>query len=66
MVIAFMKGLRFADTQESCFEGWIRSHMCCEALVSSRIAEVQELCFKPEKSSDMGCAELEGGLFADW
>ena len=34
-----MKGLRFADTQESCFESWKRSHMGCTAMLCSRFAD---------------------------
>ena len=30
---AFAKGLRFADTQESCFEPWNRSHLGSSALL---------------------------------
>ena len=44
-----MKGLGFAGTQESCFEAWKRSHMCCAALLCGRFADVQELHFKHEK-----------------
>ncbi len=32
-----MKGLRFADSQESCFEGWKRSHMGFFALLFGRL-----------------------------
>ena len=65
MGIAVMIGLRFAYTQETCFEAWKRSHMGCAALCG-RFADVQELRFKPEKRSDMGSAELQGGLFAEF
>ena len=43
-----MKGLRFADTQGSCFEAWKRSHMGCAAMLCGRFADVQEYFFKPE------------------
>ena len=33
MGFAVMKGLRFADTQESCFEAWKLLHMDCAALL---------------------------------
>ena len=33
MCSAVMKGLRFTDTQESCFEAWKRSHMGYSALL---------------------------------
>ena len=39
-----MKGLRFAHTQESCFEAWKRSHMGCAALLCRRFADAQESC----------------------
>ena len=60
-----MKGLRFANTQESCFETSKRSHMCCAALLCGRFGDIQELRFKPEKRSDMDSAELQGDLFPD-
>ena len=36
-----MKGLRFADTQYSCFDAWYRLHMCCSALLCGRFADSQ-------------------------
>ena len=53
-----MKGLRFADTMDWCFETWKSSHMGCEALLCGRLADVQELRLKSDNCSDMGCAEL--------
>ena len=40
-----MKGLRFGDTQESCFEAWIRSHIGFSALLCGRFADSQESRF---------------------
>ena len=34
-------------------------------LVGGRSADIQEFCFQAVKRSDMDCAELQGGLFAD-
>ena len=42
MGFAVMKGLRFGDTQESCFETWKRSYMGCAALLCGRFADAQE------------------------
>ena len=42
MGIADMKGLRFADTQESCFGAWNSSHMGCAALLCGRFDDAQE------------------------
>ena len=64
MGIADKKGLLFADTQESCFEAWNRSHMGCEALLCVRFADVQELRFKLENRSDTCCDEVHGCPFA--
>ena len=60
-----MKGLRFADTQDSCFEAWKRSHMGYYALLCGRFAESQESRFQALKRSNMGSAVLEGGRFAN-
>ena len=49
MGTADMKGLRFADAQESCFHAWKRSYMGRADLQGGRYANVQELCFKTEK-----------------
>ena len=35
-------------------------------LVGGRVDDIQEFCFQPAKLSDMDCAEVKGGLFADW
>ena len=48
-----MKGLRFADTQESCFEAWKRSHMGSSALLCGRFADSEESRFEAEKRSEM-------------
>ena len=42
MGIPTMKGIRFADTQESCFEAWKRSRIGCASLLCGRIADAQE------------------------
>ncbi len=34
---AFMKGRRFAETQESCFEAWKRLHKSCSVQLCGRI-----------------------------
>ena len=47
-----MKGLRFADTQESCFETWERSHMCSFALLCGRFVDAQESRFQSANRSD--------------
>ena len=60
-----MKGLRFADTQESCFEACNRSHMDCFALLCDRFDDSQESRFQDSKRSKMGSALLEIGLPAD-
>ena len=39
--------------------------MVSAVLYVVRFAYVKELRFQTEKRSDMGCAELQGGLFAD-
>ena len=52
MCSAFMKGLRFASTQESCFEAWKRSYNASSALQAT-------------KPSDVDYVEVLGVLFAD-
>ena len=42
MGTAVMKRLRFADTQELCFEAWKRSHMGCAALICGRFDDALE------------------------
>ena len=59
MCIAIIKGLRFADTLESCFEVWKRSHMGCSALLLGQFADSQESLFQASKRSNMGSAVLE-------
>ncbi len=63
MVNVVMKGFRFADTLESCFESWKRSHMACSALLFGRFADSQESRFS--KRSNMSTAVLEGCRSAD-
>ena len=59
-----IKGLRFGDSQESCFEAWKRSHMDCSAFLCGRFADSQESRFQVSKRSNMGCADLEGDCSA--
>ena len=66
MCSAFMKGLRFADTQELCFEAWKRSHLPCSALLCGRFADSQESRFQASESSNKGSAILQGGRSADF
>ena len=61
-----MKGLRFADTQETCFEAWIRSHMGCSAFLCVRFVDSQESRIQVAKRSDMGIAVMKGLRFADF
>ncbi len=56
---------RFADTQESCFEVWKRSHMGCTALLFGRFADSQESRFQVLKRSNMISAILKGGRSVD-
>ena len=65
MGIADMKGLRFANTQESCFETWKCSHMDCSTLLCGRFADSQESRFQDSKRSNMGRTVLEVGRSAD-
>ena len=62
MFTTVMKGLRFADNQESYFEYWKRSYMGCAALLCGLFAEAQELSIQAANSSKMGSAVLK---FAD-
>ena len=66
MCSAVMKGLRFADTQESCFEAWKRSHIGCSTLLCGRFDDSQESPFQASKRSNMGSAVLQGGRSADF
>ena len=59
-----MKVLRFADTQESCYEAWKRSHMGCSALLSGRFADSKKSRFQASKRSNMISAVLDGGRSA--
>ncbi len=59
-----MKGLRFADTQESCFEAWKSSQMGCSALLCGLFADFQESRFQSTKRSNMCSAVLEYGRSA--
>ena len=60
-----MKGLRTADTQESCFEAWKRSHMGCFALLCGRFYDSQESRYQASKRSNIGSAVLEVGRSPD-
>ena len=65
MFSAVMKGLRFVNTQESCFETWKRSYIDGKALQCGRIADSQKSRFQASKRSNMGSTVLEGGRSAD-
>ena len=65
MGTAVMKGLRFADTQELCFEYWKRSNMACSALLCCRFADSQKSRFQASKRSNMVSGVLEDGRSAD-
>ena len=39
--------------------------MSSVVLEIGRCADINEFCFQAAKRSDMGCAQLKGGLFAD-
>ena len=60
-----MKGLRFGDTQESCFEGWKRSYMSCSALLYGRFADSQESLLHSSKLCNIRSAFLENVRYAD-
>ena len=60
MCSAVMIGLGFPYTQESCFDAWKLSHMCCSSLLCDRFADFQESRFQALKRTNMGSAYLEG------
>ncbi len=66
MCSAVIKELRFANSQESCFEAWKRSHMGCSALLCGRFYDSQESHFQASKRSNMGSAVLKVGRSADF
>ncbi len=51
-----MKGFRFGDTQESCFEAWKRSNMICAAQLCGRFAGAQQSRIQAANRSKMGSA----------
>ena len=61
---AVMKGLRFADTQELCFDAWKNSYIACSAILCGKFADSQKSRFLALKRSYTGCAVLEGGRSA--
>ena len=65
MCSAVIKGLRFADTQEMCFEAWKSSYNACSALLCGQFAYSQKSRFLALKRSYTGSALLEGGRSAD-
>ena len=65
MGIADMKGSRFADSQEYCFQSSKRSNMWSAVMLGGRCADVQEYSFQIVTLWDLGCDELQGSLFAD-
>ena len=46
---ADMKGLRFANVQESRFQAWKFSYMISAVQQGGRFADIQELCFQTVK-----------------
>ena len=58
---AIMKGLRFADTQELCFEAWKRSYNACSAILCGQFSYSQKSRFLSLKRSLTGSAVLEDG-----
>ena len=60
-----MKGLRFPNTQESCFEAWKRSYVGCSILLCVRFDDSQESRLQASKRSNMGSADMQGGRSAD-
>ena len=56
MGIAVMKRLRFADSQESCFEALKRSHMGCAALLCGRFADAPDSRIQAANRSKMWSA----------
>ncbi len=63
--IAVMKGIQFADTQESCFETWKRSHMVCAALLCGRFDDAQKSLIQVWKRLNVGTAVKKILQFAD-
>ncbi len=60
-----MKGLRFADSQESRFQDSKRSNMGSAVLDGGRTTDIHEFCFQAANRSDMVCVELQGSLLDD-
>ncbi len=60
-----MKGLRFADTEELCFEAWKRSDIACSALLCGGFADSLESRFQASKRFYMVSAVVEVGRSAD-
>ena len=61
---AVMKGHRFADTQELCFEAWKRSYIVSSAILCGQLAYSQKSRFLALKRSYTGSGVLEGGRSA--
>ena len=66
MCSTVMKGLRFPNTQESCFEAWKHSYMGCSALLCVRFDDYQESHFQATKRSNIGSAVQLGCRSADF
>ena len=58
---ADMKGLRFADAQESRLQAWESSYMGSAVRQGGRFDDVQELRFQATKRSDMSSDILQVG-----
>ena len=63
---AVLKGLRFADTQESCFEAWKSSHLACSAHLCGRFVDSQKSHFQTLGRPYLGRGDPEGGRSADF
>ena len=61
---AVIKGLRFADTQEFCFEAWKHSYIACSAILCGQFAYFQKSRFLALKRSYTCSADLEVGRSA--
>ena len=60
---AVIKGIRFADSQELCFEAWKRSYNACSAHLCGQFSDSQKSRFQASKRTNMGSAHLVGGRF---
>ena len=54
-----MKGRRFGNTQQSCFENCKSSYIVCSALQCGQFVGSQRSLFQASKRTNMGSAVLE-------